>query len=166
MTRTDRNLEQAAVFHRLMTSGEVRSGRLCSLLASALNSRFESTRSILELAVAHGKSAGSAAPMMSFRGGMQLLSSAGFKTRYEFQAPQADKYLLSARVVAMHDGAKVSLAMNSGKAAEVPIAYTAGVWQLTQPLKVTLNGGRNQLDLKILGGNKFVIKEFTLTPVK
>src|SRR5690349_18637236 len=83
-------------------------------------------------AVGHGKSSGSATAMKSYAGGMQLLGSAGFKTQYTFDAPQAGKYDLSARVVTVHEGHKVSFAVNDTKSIEVAVPYTIGLWKQTE----------------------------------
>ena len=117
-------------------------------------------------AVAHGKSSGSATAMKSYAGGMQLLGSAGFKTQYTIEAPQAGKYALSARVVTVHEGHRSSFAANDAKAVEVPVPYTIGMWKQTEPVEVALNKGQNVLRFEILGAAKMVIKDFTLTPVK
>lgn len=117
-------------------------------------------------AVAHGKSSGSGAAMKSFGGGMQLLGSAGFATQYEFEAPRAGRYAVSARVVTVQENKKISLAANGAEPVEIPVPYTVGMWGRTQPFEVSLDKGRNVLRLKVLGPDRLAIKDFTLTPVK
>ncbi len=118
-------------------------------------------------AVAHGKATGTAIPMKSIgSAGMQILGSTGFKADYEFTAPKPGKYVLSAKVVAVHDGHKIALVVNGAKAVDVPVAYTGGYWQQTPPLEVTLNQGRNTIHFEITSGFKTAIKEFSLSPVK
>jgi hypothetical protein len=117
-------------------------------------------------AVAHGPSSGKATAMKSFSGGMQLLGSGGFKTEYVFDAPQAGKYVLSARVVTVHDGQKISAAVNDDKGVQVPVPNTIGMWKQTDPIETTLVKGRNVLRIEILGGSPMVLKELTLSPAK
>ncbi|MFO0824292.1 MAG: hypothetical protein U0792_14460 [Gemmataceae bacterium] len=116
--------------------------------------------------VSHGKSSGSGVAMKSFGGGMQLLGSAGFKTRYDFEAPQAGKYTLSARVVTVQENKKISFATNDSKAIEVSVPYTIGHWQQTAPIDVDLKKGHNVLQFEILGAGRLALKDFTLKPVK
>jgi hypothetical protein len=99
---------------------------------------------------------------------MQLNCSGGFKTQYAFEAPQAGKYVLTARVATLQEGQKFLFAANDAKTpVELAVPYTIGMWQQTQPLEVTLVKGPNVLNFESQAGSRGVaIKEFTLTPVK
>ena len=66
----------------------------------------------------------------------------------------------------MHDGHQFSIAVNNAKPVELPVPYTKGMWQQTQPVELTLNQGQNSLQFEILGGGRLAIKDFTLTPVR
>ncbi len=118
--------------------------------------------------VAHGKSTPSVAAVKSYSGGMQINCKGGFNTQYEFEAPQAGKYALTARVATLQEGQTFLFAPNDARQpAEVAVPYTVGMWQLTKPVEVTLVKGKNALKFAVKGASRSVtIKEFTLTPVK
>lgn len=119
-------------------------------------------------AVAHGKSSGKSLTMKSFSGGMQLHSLGGFNAEYAFDAPQAGKYALSARVATVQEGQKFLFATNAAQQPlEVAVPYTLGMWEQTPPVEVTLVRGKNTLQFQLQQGSRGVtIKNFTLTPVK
>ena len=124
--------------------------------------------SITVPAVAHGKSSGSGAAMKSYSGGMQIHCKGGFKTQYAFEAPQAGKYALTARVTTLQEGQKFLFAANDAKQpAEVAVPYTIGMWQQTKPVEISLAKGQNVLNFAVKDGSRDVtIKDFTLTPMK
>ena len=119
-------------------------------------------------AVAQSKPSGHYASMKSFAGGFQLHCTGGFKAEYAFEVPRAGKYLLTARVVTVQDDQKFLLSTNDAKApVEIAVPYTIGLWQPTQPVPLSLAGGKNVLHFALADGSRGVtIKEFTLTPVK
>ena len=119
-------------------------------------------------AVAHGKSAGPAAAMKSFAGGMQMHCGGGFKTEYGFEAPQAGKYVLTSRVATLQEGQTFLFAANDVKQpVEVSVPYTIGLWQQTRPVEITLVKGSNVLHVELQEGSRGVtIKNFILTPVR
>ena len=119
-------------------------------------------------AVAHGQAAGTALTLKNFAGGMQLNCSGGFKTQYSFTAPQAGKYVLTARVATLQEGQKFLFAANSARASiEVAVPYTIGMWQQTKPVEVNLVKGQNILNFESKEGSRGVaIKQFTLTLAK
>jgi hypothetical protein len=119
-------------------------------------------------AVASGKAAGKSSAMKSYSGGMQLHSLGGFKTEYQFDAPQAGKYKLTARVATVQEGQKFLFAANgSSPSTETAVPYTLGMWQQTQPVEVTLKSGNNTLQVELKEGSRGVsIKDFILTAVK
>ncbi len=119
-------------------------------------------------AVANGKSAGKAAAMKSYLGGMQLHCLGGFNAEYAFDAPQGGKYALSARVVTVQEGQKFLFRTNLAKQpVEIAVPYTLGMWEQTPPVEVTLEKGQNTLQFELKQGSRGVtIKDFTLTPVR
>ena len=119
-------------------------------------------------AVALGKPTGSGAAMKSYSGGMQMHCKGGFKTQYVFEAPQAGKYALTARVVTLQEGQKFLFAANESKQpVELAVPYTIGLWQQTKPLDISLIKGQNALNFAVKDGSRDVtVKDFTLTPVK
>jgi hypothetical protein len=119
-------------------------------------------------AVAHGKETGKSMTLKSFSGGMQLNCSGGFQTQYTFDAPQAGKYVLTAKVATLQEGQIFLFAVNNGGApVEVAVPYTIGMWQHTKPIEVTLNRGQNVLNFSVKEGSRGVaIKQFTLAPAK
>lgn len=119
-------------------------------------------------AVASGKASGKSSAMKSYAGGMQLHSLGGFKTQYDFDAPQAGKYQLTARVATVQEGQKFLFATNgSSPATETAVPYTLGMWQQTQPIEVPLKRGNNTLQVELKEGSRGVtIKDFILTAVK
>jgi len=119
-------------------------------------------------AVAHGKPTGSSVTMKSFSGGLQIYCSGGFKTQYSFDAPQAGKYVLTARVATLQEGQKFLFTANdSRQPVVVPVPYTIGLWQQTQPVAITLVKGQNTLNFELPEGSRGVTtKEFTLKPAK
>lgn len=118
--------------------------------------------------VAHSKATGKAAAMRSYSGGgMQIHALGGFKTQYEFDAPAAGKYALTARVATVQVGQIFILSANSAQPTELAVPYTLGAWQPTEPIEVTLEKGKNTLNFELKTGSRGVtIKDFTLTPVK
>ena len=119
-------------------------------------------------AVAHSKPAGSFATMKSFGSGQQMHCKGGFTAQYEFEAPQAGKYALTARVATFSDGQKFQLTANDAKQPlEATVPFSVGVWQETQPVEITLAQGRNVLTLALPQGSRGVtVKDFTLRPVR
>jgi hypothetical protein len=118
--------------------------------------------------VAHAKGTGKAAAMKSYSGGgMQIHALGGFKTQYEFDAPAAGKYSLTAQVATIQSGQIFILSANSAAATELPVPYTLGEWQPTKPIEVTLEKGKNILNFELKTGSRGVtIKDFSLTPAK
>jgi len=118
--------------------------------------------------VAHAKGTGKAAAMKSYSGGgMQIHALGGFKTQYEFEAPAAGKYSLTAKVATIQSGQIFILSANSAPATELPVPYTLGEWQSTKPIEVNLEKGKNILNFELKTGSRGVtIKDFSLTPAK
>lgn len=117
-------------------------------------------------AVAHGKPTGKFVSMKCFSGGMQLHGTGGFKAEYEFKAPSAGKYALTALIVTAQEGQKFLVSANDPKApVEIAVPYTIGKWEQTKPIDVTLVKGANTLHVALQDGSRGVtIKHFTLKP--
>jgi hypothetical protein len=103
----------------------------------------------------------------SFLGGHQLFSGGGVIT-CDVEVAGAGVYGLTARVVTVQDNPGLQLALNGGKvSAEIAVPYTMGQWQHTEPVRVSLDKGRNALRFTRPEGSRgLTIREFTLTPVK
>jgi len=122
-------------------------------------------------AVVCSKSAGTIA-MKSFAGGMQLHCVRDLKSEQEFEctfdAPQAGKYALAARVVTVQSDQKLMLAANDAKEpVEIAVPYTLGRWEHTKPVEIALVKGQNVLRFTRPAPSRgLTIKDFTLTPVR
>ena len=69
------------------------------------------------------------------------------------------------RVVTPSWKKSLRLAVNGGEATEIPLPFTVGMWDSTEPLEVELAAGRNVLRVTRQGEAKGVtIKDFPLTP--
>jgi hypothetical protein len=123
---------------------------------------------VFAAAAVGSRSTGPSAVMNSFAGGLQIHASGGFKTQYAVTVPQSGKYALTAQVATLQAGQVLLFKINDAAAPmEMPVPYTVGLWQQTQPLEVSLVSGNNTLHFEIKSGSRGVtIKDFTLTPVK
>lgn len=118
-------------------------------------------------AVAHEETSGKSATMRSYAGGMQISAFGGFKTEYKVQVPKSGDYLLTAKVATAQTGQKFIFSLKDGQPIEQAVPYTIGLWQTTEPIKITLKNGSNALHFELVDGSRCVtIKEFTLTPAK
>lgn len=117
-------------------------------------------------AVAHSKPTGPFATMKSPGSGQQMHCKGGFKAQYEFEAPQAGNYALTARVATFTDGQKFQITANDAKpVTEAAVPFTVGVWQETKPVEITLAQGRNVLTIALPQDSRGVtVNEFTLKP--
>ena len=84
---------------------------------------------------------------------------------YAFEVPTAGRYRLTARVVTPSWKQSLAVAVNAAPVVEIPLPFTVGMWDTTEPIEVTLVKGRNVLTFSRPGATAGVtIKEFTLTP--
>jgi hypothetical protein len=109
--------------------------------------------------------------MKSFLGGLQMHYNRNGKPEafeYAFDAPEAGKYALSARVVTVSPDQRLLVAANDAKASvDIAVPYTIGKWEQTQPVEVSLVKGKNVLRFTRNEPVKgLTIKEFTLKPMK
>ncbi len=101
----------------------------------------------------------------SFQGGLQMIGGTKPIT-CTVDTRRAGKYTLTARVVTVHGDQTLALTLNGGKTpADVPLPFTVGAWQSSQPVEVTLAEGKNTLSFAP-ASQAFALKEFVLTPVK
>ena len=86
---------------------------------------------------------------------------------YAFEAPAAGRYRLTARVVTPSWKQSLTATVNdAGQPVEIPLPFTVGMWDTTEPVEVELVKGRNVLRFSRPGATAGVtIKEFTLTPL-
>ena len=116
------------------------------------------------------KSTGKIIFMPSNLGGKQLHYSRtgkGGEFEYTLDVPKAGKYALTARVATPSIDQHLTVAVNgSDKPVDISLPYTAGMWDKTQPVEITLVKGKNVLifsrDHPWLKG--LTIRDFTLTP--
>jgi hypothetical protein len=104
----------------------------------------------------------------SHSGGKQLhysRTSSHQPFEYAFEAPAAGKYKLSARVATPSWKQGLKLAVNDAPAVDMPLPFTVGMWELSEPVEIDLVEGTNVLRFSREGNVKGIsIKEFTLTP--
>ncbi len=97
----------------------------------------------------------------SYLGGQQMICGAPFG--FAVDVPKARKYTLSVRMINVRLDGQLKVA-GGGNSAEVAIPYTTGKWQNTQPAKLSLTQGRNELNFETTA--HMALKDITLTPVK
>ena len=117
------------------------------------------------------KSGGRVIFQNSFLGGKQLHYSRGKGSQpfeYTFEAPTAGKYRITARVSTPSWKQGLTLVVNgSSQAVDMPLPYTVGMWENSEPVEIELAEGSNVLRFNREGDVKGVsIRDFTLTPVK
>ncbi|MGC8539908.1 MAG: hypothetical protein ACP5QA_04680 [Phycisphaerae bacterium] len=127
-----------------------------------------------------GKKVGLIIASKSFSGGMQLYYQIGQPSgnkhqpiEYVVDAPAAGRYELVAEVDSVKAPENMTVAVNHGKASvKLIVPWTAGMWQDTKPVEVTLAKGKNTLTFDKGKSDaysaKFIyalsIKKFVLTP--
>ena len=87
--------------------------------------------------------------------------------RYSVEAPADGKYELVVQVATVSPKQQVILRLNRRTLLDMPLPYTKGLWQESEPLAVDLKEGRNTLMFTCRAPNRGVtMKELRLTPVK
>jgi hypothetical protein len=107
--------------------------------------------------------------MKSTLGGLQMhYNRIGGLTPFEytFEAPQAGKYALSARVVTVSPNQTLLVAPNGApEPVTLSLPYTIGKWQQSEPVEINLAKGKNVLKFDRPAQYRgLTIKDFTLTP--
>ena len=97
--------------------------------------------------------------------------SQGTNSRFEYQvnAPQAGKYSFTARVVTANYDQRLNVFVNDADSELVMgMPFTAGNWQESKPVTLTLKEGENTLRFSRDKPPQYglAIKDFKLTPVK
>jgi hypothetical protein len=101
--------------------------------------------------------------MSSFLGGQQMVCGGG-PFRFEVTVPKSGHYTLSARVATVRD-VTLAFALNDAtETAAMPLPYTTGMWQISDPIDVTLLEGQNTFRFS-KPTTSLTIKDFMLTPV-
>lgn len=109
--------------------------------------------------------------MKSWGGGTQIhyarLGERPELIRYTVDLPKAGKYQLVAEVATVSPKQETILRLNRRTLLDVPLPYTKGLWEVSEPVIVELNEGRNSLMFTCRAPNRGVtFKKFILTPVK
>jgi len=87
--------------------------------------------------------------------------------RYTIEAPADGKYELVSNVATVSPKIEVIVRVNRRLMLDMPLPYTKGMWQKTEPIVMDLKEGRNSIMLTCRAPNRgFTMKEFTLKPVK
>jgi formylglycine-generating enzyme required for sulfatase activity len=97
--------------------------------------------------------------------------SQGTSSRFEYKvtAPRSGKYSLTARVVTANYDQRLNLSVNDTESEiTLEMPFTAGSWQDSEPITLTLREGENTLRFWRDQPPQYglAIKEFTLTPVE
>lgn len=108
--------------------------------------------------------------MPSTLGGKQLHYSRNGQHEpfeYTFDAPEAGRYALTARVVTPSWKQHLLVTVNgAGEAMDIALPFTVGMWEKTPPVEIALAKGRNVLTFSREGEVKGVtIRDFALTPM-
>jgi hypothetical protein len=109
--------------------------------------------------------------MKSWDTGWQLhysrLGSQPELVKYRLELPAAGEYELSAQVATVSAKQEMLVRINHNEPAPFGLPYTKGTWQATEPMKVSLEEGRNTISVTARAPNRGVsIKQFQLKPVK
>ena len=92
------------------------------------------------------------------------------KSRFEYklEAPRSGKYALNARVVTVNDNQELMVSANNGAELAMPMPFTKGIWQDSEPVLLTLREGENTLNFwrDEPPQKGLALKDFTLTPVE
>ncbi len=116
------------------------------------------------------KSTGKIVFMNSVLGGKQLhygRNGGAQDFEYTFDVPNAGQYALTARVVTPSWKQHLLVSVNgSEKPIDIALPFTVGMWDVTEPVRVTLVEGKNVLRFSREEPVKgLTIKDFTLTPL-
>jgi len=81
---------------------------------------------------------------------------------YQIKVATAATYYLTVNHSAWHTDQDLMVAVNGKKAANVPVYFTIGYWNETQPVEVELVAGSNTLSFSRLSTTQLALKEFFL----
>lgn len=121
----------------------------------------------------------SATRMLSFDEGSQLISNGCASSvgppcfdpstsavTYAVNSTAAGTFYLTANFSTYHMNQDLHVAVNGGKNQSVPVFYTVGWWNLTQPVPVTLVEGANSVVFTWTSGRDVAYKSFVLSKTK
>jgi hypothetical protein len=128
-------------------------------------------------AAAFSKKSSSVSVMTSADEGQQLLHQSGDlvhinKTNFEYEVnvDDAATYFLTANITTWHVNIDLLFSTNASSVfsdqAKVPVYWTNGYWNETQPIEVKLSKGQNVLHFDRIADKPMVIKEFFLYNTK
>jgi len=107
--------------------------------------------------------------MWSFDDGQQLLHSGGSVSdpdsvafEYEVRVDEDSTYFLTANMTTWHMNTDLMLSVNSAEQVDIPMYFTLGYWNETQPVQVELTKGSNLLHFTRRSEHALAIKEFFL----
>ena len=86
--------------------------------------------------------------------------------KYNVTANAAGTYYLTANFSTYHMNQDLYVAVNGGANKSLPVFYTVGWWNQTQPINVTLTKGVNSVAFTRTSGRDVAYKEFVLSPTK
>lgn len=87
--------------------------------------------------------------------------------RYTVEVPAAGKYKLTAKVATVSLKQTSILRLNRRTLIDMPLPYTKGLWQDSEPVTIELREGRNTLMFTCRAPNRGIsIKEFKLSPAE
>jgi hypothetical protein len=81
---------------------------------------------------------------------------------YEVTADDAGAYYLTANHTTWHPNQNLSVSVNGGAAQDVPVYYTVGWWNQTEPVELALTKGKNMLSFTRTSTRELVFKDFVL----
>merc|ERR1719181_1308402 len=86
----------------------------------------------------------------------------GSSWQYSVNVDSASKYYLTANFTTWHMDQDLFVSVNKGKQLTVPVYYTVGWWNQTQPIEVSLQKGNNTLSFYRTTTRPLVFKAFYL----
>jgi len=109
--------------------------------------------------------------MESWGGGTQIhyarLGQRPELVRYTVEAPAEGKYELTAKVATVSPKMEAIVRVNRRLLLDMPLPYTKGMWQETEPIVMDLKEGRNSLMITFRAPNRgMTLKELQIKPVK
>ena len=86
--------------------------------------------------------------------------------RYTFGSSKAGVFYLTAKFNTWHYNQDLMVSINGAKQVEVPVFYSVGWWNRSQPIKATLVKGNNNMTFSRMSVRELVLKEFHLSPTE
>jgi len=105
--------------------------------------------------------------MESNLGGVQLHCgrySMGTPFTYTIEVPASRSYALHCRVVTPRPGDALTVEVNGAESVRMPLPYTTGLWDTSEPFEIDLSEGTNTLVFN-RSGKGITVRDFTLVPM-